>query len=467
MLTKPSRGLLAAALTIALAAVLAPAAAAQTLDSPWTGSGSGTTNVVSDGASAPAEFTYSKLGFPPTGTWEFSTTADSARAVELDWAYDGFHAWAGVMVGLEAFVTRGVDTTLTPLVNAGPTWCCDGEPSGGFSYDGTVTLSVQPGDTYGFKLSGSNADSDRTLNGTLTVDEPDDVTPPVVSCDPGVDSSGSSTPDPAAGFRQVNTSDVGTGIASLAVTDGVFTSGELTPASNVQLEVVPGSAGSDTRPGPGVLAAVIRTSGQPSLVATDGAGNATTVACGPVDPLPPPAAPPADTDGDGVADAGDNCPAVANADQSNIDGDAEGDACDADDDNDRVSDAAEARLGTSSSDLDSDDDGLGDGQEDRNGDGRKGNRETHPARFDTDRDGLGDGLERGVKRGVADPPGPIAGTGKRFRRDRHPRSKTSAVRADTDRGGVPDGREDKNGNGRVDKGETDPKKTGDRKRRRR
>jgi hypothetical protein len=38
----------------------------------------------------------------------------------------------------------------------------------------------------------------------------------------------------------------------------------------------------------------------------------------------------------------DNCPSVSNADQANFDGDAEGDACDADDDNDGASDAAEA-----------------------------------------------------------------------------------------------------------------------------
>ena len=41
-----------------------------------------------------------------------------------------------------------------------------------------------------------------------------------------------------------------------------------------------------------------------------------------------------DLDGDGVADVDDNCPNVANAGQSNFDGDAAGDACDADDDND-------------------------------------------------------------------------------------------------------------------------------------
>jgi len=41
-----------------------------------------------------------------------------------------------------------------------------------------------------------------------------------------------------------------------------------------------------------------------------------------------PCAVPPDTDGDGVLDAGDNCPSVANADQLDTDGDFKGDACD-------------------------------------------------------------------------------------------------------------------------------------------
>jgi Cys-rich repeat protein len=44
--------------------------------------------------------------------------------------------------------------------------------------------------------------------------------------------------------------------------------------------------------------------------------------------------PAADLDGDGIADAQDNCPAVANGDQADLDGDGVGDACDADLDND-------------------------------------------------------------------------------------------------------------------------------------
>ena len=35
-----------------------------------------------------------------------------------------------------------------------------------------------------------------------------------------------------------------------------------------------------------------------------------------------------DTDGDGVADAADNCPGASNADQSDVDGDGVGDICD-------------------------------------------------------------------------------------------------------------------------------------------
>ena len=49
-----------------------------------------------------------------------------------------------------------------------------------------------------------------------------------------------------------------------------------------------------------------------------------------------------DGDGDGVPDNVDNCPADANADQANADGDEEGDVCDADDDNDGVPDGADA-----------------------------------------------------------------------------------------------------------------------------
>ena len=49
-----------------------------------------------------------------------------------------------------------------------------------------------------------------------------------------------------------------------------------------------------------------------------------------------------DTDGDGVLDKADNCIAIKNEDQANFDGDAFGDLCDGDDDNDGVPDLQDA-----------------------------------------------------------------------------------------------------------------------------
>ncbi len=52
-----------------------------------------------------------------------------------------------------------------------------------------------------------------------------------------------------------------------------------------------------------------------------------------------------DSDGDGIPDASDNCPSVANVDQANNDGDSLGDACDPDDDNDGLTDTWEMTYG--------------------------------------------------------------------------------------------------------------------------
>jgi hypothetical protein len=66
--------------------------------------------------------------------------------------------------------------------------------------------------------------------------------------------------------------------------------------------------------------------------------------------------PPPDGDGDGVPDASDNCPAVANNEQTNTDGDASGNACDLDDDGDGFTDAEEIEAG--SDPLDANDEPL-------------------------------------------------------------------------------------------------------------
>ena len=67
-----------------------------------------------------------------------------------------------------------------------------------------------------------------------------------------------------------------------------------------------------------------------------------------------------DTDGDGISDDVDNCPNTPNADQANFDGDGQGDACDADDDNDGVDDADDAFPLDPAESNDNDGDGTGD-----------------------------------------------------------------------------------------------------------
>jgi hypothetical protein len=71
---------------------------------------------------------------------------------------------------------------------------------------------------------------------------------------------------------------------------------------------------------------------------------------------------PGDEDGDGVPDAEDNCPALANSEQWNADGaDDGGDVCDDDDDNDFVEDDEDNCPKIYNPDqLDSDGDGRGD-----------------------------------------------------------------------------------------------------------
>jgi putative hemolysin len=53
-----------------------------------------------------------------------------------------------------------------------------------------------------------------------------------------------------------------------------------------------------------------------------------------------------DSDGDAIPNTVDNCPSYYNPDQTNTDGDSEGNACDDDDDNDALDDSVESYVGT-------------------------------------------------------------------------------------------------------------------------
>ena len=172
---------MAVLVALAAAVVVAPAALADT----WSGSGiafsgDGTQPLnisFTNGVTERAQFHYDYIdpfpsgspGSSATGSFEYSTTAGAAGDVTLPWSFAGFHAFFQVSVTLTAFVDGSGGETLYPLVNAGPTNCCN-EPSNWFSYAGTVTLpAVQAGDTYGFRITGSNGDSNATLQGDLAV----------------------------------------------------------------------------------------------------------------------------------------------------------------------------------------------------------------------------------------------------------------------------------------------------------
>ena len=122
-----------------------------------------------------------------------------------------------------------------------------------------------------------------------------------------------------------------------------------------------------------------------------------------------------DPDGPGPGVAGpDNCPEVRNADQTNTDGDADGDACDGDDDNDGVADEGDnCRTVVNPDQADSDGNGRGDAcpPTDEDGDGTfedvdncrglpnpdqanaDGDRQGDACDFDDDDDYLSDGTD--------------------------------------------------------------------------
>ena len=105
-----------------------------------------------------------------------------------------------------------------------------------------------------------------------------------------------------------------------------------------------------------------------------------------------------DADGDGVLDGADNCPAIANAAQSDTDADGLGDACDADDDNDGVLDTADAFPLDPTETVDTDSDGIGDNADtDDDNDGVLDTADAFPLdpteTVDFDGDGIGDNAD--------------------------------------------------------------------------
>jgi large repetitive protein len=154
-----------------------------------------------------------------------------------------------------------------------------------------------------------------------------------------------------------------------------------------------------------------------------------------------------DTDGDGLFDSIENGSQCLDVNDADTDDDGILDGIEDKNHNGAV-DAGE----TNPCDNDSDDDGILDGSEDKDHDGLLDAGETDPSNSDTDGDGIQDGTESGL---TLDKIGPDTDTAK-FIPDADPLTKTNPLDNDTDNDGIKDGKEDKNFNGRVDNGETDP-----------
>ena len=105
-----------------------------------------------------------------------------------------------------------------------------------------------------------------------------------------------------------------------------------------------------------------------------------------------------DQDADGIGDSVDNCVSVANPNQTNTDGDAQGDACDPDDDNDSVTDENDAFPLDASEWVDTDADGTGNNADaDDDNDGVNDVADAFPLdpseTTDTDGDGTGNNAD--------------------------------------------------------------------------
>jgi len=165
-----------------------------------------------------------------------------------------------------------------------------------------------------------------------------------------------------------------------------------------------------------------------------------------------------DTDDGGVMDGAEDKNHNGTVDMGETDpteGNGGDDTLNVDTDGDGIPDDVEILIGTDPNDADSDDDGVKDGDEPNWSDDTDGDGTINPLDPDSDNDGIFDGTEMGK-----DCSDPATDTTKMhcIPDGDQGQTTTSPVDPDTDDGGELDGDEDKNHNGVLDAGETDPTK---------
>lgn len=141
----------------------APAALAQSqllAATGWTAEGPGTLAVEETAYGVAFAYNYTETGAYDGETWHFSRIAEETADVSFNWRYTGLHSWFNVTAKVTAYVKHGAATTEAVLINLN-------DPKGDFDTLGSASLHVQAGDTYGFRVEGSNFDSSRLFRGRL------------------------------------------------------------------------------------------------------------------------------------------------------------------------------------------------------------------------------------------------------------------------------------------------------------
>lgn len=167
--------LIKAAAVAALSLGLASAASAGIVNWSFTTATAGATSATQSGATSSLTETSSSTPFG-TQTWAVAGTVDSAGDYSFDYRLNGFFAFFMVTLTLDA-----IDSSLHNILTEGPASCgaCN-PPSGGFNYNGNYTFAgLNAGDTISFRWTGSNSDSNRTMNSTLTLTQTSEVPEPL------------------------------------------------------------------------------------------------------------------------------------------------------------------------------------------------------------------------------------------------------------------------------------------------